>query len=358
VNKESEPSAASAPMTEAGFLSRLRERILFLREEEQLQEPGARAIVEDIAKRLAKLPPSEGPPSSSAGLLAALGVTLMLAATMWFFAANWVGMGRFPKLGLICGVLVGTYGIGGWLQYRHGGQPLLARLLILSGAFSFGIGLALIGQLYNSHANSYTLFLTWFVPVALLFQALRFPTLAVLCVLLANLTAWFLLFPEGLPPLLGQKSYGFVFYFLALNAVVTGLYELTATTDKSLLPARNLALFLVYLCFAWLGFWEVSGGSSLLYNALFLILLAGAFYRFLWRRFDPWAVNISLVAAVLWPVVRFVEFAIYHFSMGVFFFGLFFGLLLLGLNAWLIAVVTRLSRAARERDQSKAVADV
>ena len=54
----------------------------------------------------------------AARLSLSLGVALVLVATMWFFAANWQGLSRFAKLGLLGVGLMTSYAVGASLAYR------------------------------------------------------------------------------------------------------------------------------------------------------------------------------------------------------------------------------------------------
>lgn len=104
--------------------------------------------------------------------LTLLGVALVLAGIVCFFAYNWSRIGRFGKLGLIeAGIVVATL-VGWWRLPRLSGQIALTAAAVLVGPL-FGV----IGQSYQTGADPYTLFLTWTLVIIPWVVAARFTTL-------------------------------------------------------------------------------------------------------------------------------------------------------------------------------------
>jgi uncharacterized membrane protein len=88
----------------------------------------------------------------------ALGAALLLAAAVVFFVAyNWAEMGRFARLGLIEAAFVAAAVAGIALDPRSlVGRGALFAAIVLLGAL-----LALIGQTYQTGADTWQLFSTW-----------------------------------------------------------------------------------------------------------------------------------------------------------------------------------------------------
>jgi uncharacterized membrane protein len=119
-------------------------------------------------------------------LLLWLGVAALLAGLIFFVAANWSGMGRFAKFALaeivIAASLV-TYAMGARL--RHGAAALLAASLAV------GALLALIGQTYQTGADTFELFLVWALLIAPWTLLARLPALWVLWLAILHVAFYF-----------------------------------------------------------------------------------------------------------------------------------------------------------------------
>ncbi len=94
--------------------------------------------------------------------LLVLGAALLLAGTFFFFAYNWDGLHRFVKLGLLMGGVAATGGFALWRGLeRSAGQVALFAACALIGAL-----LAVFGQVYQTGADSFALFLSWAALIA------------------------------------------------------------------------------------------------------------------------------------------------------------------------------------------------
>ena len=78
-----------------------------------------------------------------------------------------------------------------WKQH----QQDVGAWIFWGGSIAFGVAVALLGQVYNSHADSYTLFLIWLIPSALLAVFTRYPIFFIQSYILLNLTVYSYFFP-------------------------------------------------------------------------------------------------------------------------------------------------------------------
>ncbi|WNR42617.1 GDYXXLXY domain-containing protein [Paenibacillus roseipurpureus] len=124
-----------------------------------------------------------------------LGASALLTAIGYFFASNWEKLNRVEKFIPIFVLILGLYGLSVWLS-RQPGRAFLSKLSGFASCISFGIGVGLIGQTYNSHADSYSLFLVWFVPAFLYAILTRWQPYYVLSYILFHLTYGFFFFPR------------------------------------------------------------------------------------------------------------------------------------------------------------------
>jgi len=119
-------------------------------------------------------------------LLLWLGVSALLAGLIFFVAANWSGIGRFGKFALVEAILVASlvaYALGA--RFRYGNAALLAASLAV------GALLALIGQTYQTGADTYELFLLWALLIVPWALAARLPALWVLWLTLLHVAYGF-----------------------------------------------------------------------------------------------------------------------------------------------------------------------
>ena len=112
-----------------------------------------------------------------------LGVVMLAAGTVFFFAFNWDEMGRLAKIGLVEALLAAAL-VSLW---RLGLERASGKAALFGASIVAGTLFALIGQIYQSGADTYELFAVW--AIAILPWALvgRLPVLWVLWLALVNL---------------------------------------------------------------------------------------------------------------------------------------------------------------------------
>lgn len=115
-----------------------------------------------------------------------LGASALLTAIAYFFATNWEKLNRWEKFIPVFVLIMGFYGLSVWLS-RQNGRQFLSKLSLFASCISFGIGVGLIGQTYNSHADNYSLFAVWFIPAFLLALLTRWQPYYILAYMLGHL---------------------------------------------------------------------------------------------------------------------------------------------------------------------------
>jgi uncharacterized membrane-anchored protein/uncharacterized membrane protein len=124
-----------------------------------------------------------------------LGASSLLTAIVYFFATNWEQLNRWEKFAPAFLLILGFYGLSVWLS-NHAGRQFLSKLSLFASCISFGVGAGLIGQTYNSHADSYTLFAIWFIPAFLFAIWTRWQPFYILSYILGHLAYCFYFFPQ------------------------------------------------------------------------------------------------------------------------------------------------------------------
>jgi uncharacterized membrane protein len=116
-----------------------------------------------------------------------LGVALLAAAAVFFFAFNWQELSRFAKLALAELLVAASLALAWRLRVgRTAGQAALLLASLLTGAL-----LALFGQVYQTGADTFELFASWAAAVLPWVVLARFPALWVVWIALVDLAAAF-----------------------------------------------------------------------------------------------------------------------------------------------------------------------
>lgn len=105
--------------------------------------------------------------------LLAVGVGFTVAGVIFFFAYNWDELPKFAKLGLVEGLLAATVLLAVFTRWS-----LFVKQILLTGAtFLTGTLFAVFGQIYQTGADAYDLFLGWTIFTLLWAIAIRFAPL-------------------------------------------------------------------------------------------------------------------------------------------------------------------------------------
>jgi uncharacterized membrane protein len=126
------------------------------------------------------------------GILVGLGCLLIGLGVITFVAANWQGLGRPVKLGLLTTLFLSS-NLGGFYLWQRGfdryGQGLL-----LVGNLVLGASIALFTQMFHLGSDSYLLFLWWGLAVLAMAYAVQQKWLAMLAIALLGQAYWLSVF--------------------------------------------------------------------------------------------------------------------------------------------------------------------
>lgn len=126
---------------------------------------------------------------SFGSILAILAAILFGAAILLIVAANWEGIPRLVRVGLLFGLILASYVGGALLKLSQ--HEAFGEALWLVGAAAFGGSIALTGQMYHLAGDEAQAVLTWCLGTGLAAAALRSGPLTVAAVGLA--AAWLFL---------------------------------------------------------------------------------------------------------------------------------------------------------------------
>jgi uncharacterized membrane protein len=180
---------------------------------------------EDLPKALAiagVIPDSRAWVRFLATLLLSLGALLIATGVIFFFAYNWNAIGRFGKFGLLEGIFAAA-AVAAWFYgpAKPAGQAALLATTLLTGAL-----LALIGQTYQTGADTYQLFAWWAALIVPWVVVSRLPALWLIWIALVNLAI--AMYFSAFPGLFGVIFSGeaLLWVLFAVNAVASVLWEL------------------------------------------------------------------------------------------------------------------------------------
>src|SRR5215475_14583576 len=97
----------------------------------------------------------------AARALLAIGVGHVLAGIVTFFAWNWADLSAIAKFAIVESALVIALA-GAWFS---GIERAVGQALLIAASILVGLLLAVIGQVYNTDADAYSLFMAWTVMI-------------------------------------------------------------------------------------------------------------------------------------------------------------------------------------------------
>lgn len=118
-----------------------------------------------------------------------LGAGFMIAGVIFFFAYNWDQLHKFVKLGIMEGLVI-LLTIGSVFIKSN---VLVRKILLTTASMLVGVLFAVFGQVYQTGANAYDLFLNWMLCITIWVIVAEFAPLWLIWIALANITAIFYL---------------------------------------------------------------------------------------------------------------------------------------------------------------------
>lgn len=213
--------------------------------------------------------------------LLAVGVGFTVAGIIFFFAYNWDDLPKFAKLGIVEVLLAASVLLAVFTRWN-----MLVKQILLTGAtFLTGTLFAVFGQIYQTGADAYDLFLGWTVFTILWAVAIRFAPLwltfiGLLCItitlyavqivpdhpwkvtLLTNAVTWICAVATivtermKIKGTLKRQSY-WLAGFLSLATIVYVSYTMIVVIcdDRALIPVSLASAILLFSAGLWFG-WQ------------------------------------------------------------------------------------------------------
>ncbi|MDY0205251.1 MAG: DUF2157 domain-containing protein [Pseudomonas sp.] len=235
-------------------------------------------------------------------VLLAFAVVLLCSGVIFFFAYNWDELSRHSKFAIAQAALL----LSLLPLLRFNLQQPAAQAAICAASLLVGALLALVGQTYQSGADTYQLFLIWAVLITPWAVLARMPVLWLLLLVLLNLSLVIALENLAIYHLLAPLTHpGWLLF--ALNACAAGLWhQATHKSSESRLlrwAARAINLYsLLIISVMALGYitsWSVSDALTL---PIWACCAALWLYLYRVRRLDLVMLSALLMAAIVLSV--------------------------------------------------------
>ncbi|MDQ0860475.1 putative membrane-anchored protein/putative membrane protein [Bacillus sp. V2I10] len=233
-------------------------------------------------------------------------IIFVLSGILYFFASNWSGFERLEKVGLAIGMMVLFYGASFLSGKILSNREALPKWLLVGGAISFGAAAALIGQIYNSHADSYLLFFIWMVPSIALAVITRYQPFTILSYGLLLLSYWFYMFPTSVS--INRSDFEEWLIYLGmviLNAAIFGLANFL-----KLKPLEYAAFTVIHLFLIIMSFYEVFEPYSSWMNIVYLFVIILSYFLFMKKDSYHTLTIITFVMLGVFALSKYAELSI------------------------------------------------
>jgi uncharacterized membrane protein len=285
-------------------------------------------------------------------VLLILGAGFLVSGIFFFFAFNWANLQPFVKLGLLEAAVLVAVGLAFWAGLdRLQGKIGLTAAGLLTGAL-----LAVFGQIYQTGADAYGLFLLWAILISVWVFIGKFSPLWFVWLALFNLSLGFYNIQIVMPANHTSWFYIWMFEMFALNGTALLLWEFADCFGldwlKSRWTPRLLALPVFFaltgptvsLIFVGDSYFQQSADPwQLTMAALFGVCSLVVLYLYSQKIHDLFMLMIC--AASLMVVLNTWCFHQLHYDAPVL---LFMGLFLIGQAAVVVTWLRRLSKSWQE----------
>jgi uncharacterized membrane protein len=272
-----------------------------------------------------------------------LGVIFCAIAVIFFFAYNWQAMGLFAKFGLVEVLIVASL----LFYWRFEAKEVIAQASLLFASLLVGALLALVGQTYQTGADTYELFAVWASAILPWVLVSRFAALWLFWLVLINTAV--ILYYQTFGGLFGIVFDGdkIVWALFILNTAALCCWEIAAYcgvdwlrkgSSTRILAVVSGSLVTMLATAAILDFDEREYGkiTALIVYAVWLVV-AYSVYRHLLK--DVFVLAGGVLSIIIFITVCLSDVMLEHSDGGAF---LFIGFVIIALSAtggfWLKAV--------------------
>ncbi|WP_010283516.1 GDYXXLXY domain-containing protein [Bacillus timonensis] len=232
-------------------------------------------------------------------------ISLFLSGILYFFAANWPEFTRFEKLILAVFGMLLFYILSmistKFLSY----QLFLGKWFLVAGAISFGLCVALIGQIYNSHADSYVLFLVWLIPTLLLALSTRYSPVAILSFVLFHLAYWFYMNPSSYSIVRTDFQEWLIFLIIAVLNLIVFIISFTHLLSNKAI--RYMSYTMAHLMLIGMSIFELYEPYSGWTNILYILFAVLSYFYLVTKKIDKYLSIILFTMVSIYVCTKIIE---------------------------------------------------
>ncbi|MDR1877108.1 MAG: DUF2157 domain-containing protein [Flavobacteriaceae bacterium] len=206
--------------------------------------------------------------------LIALGTGFTIIGVVFFFAYNWDDIHKFIKIGIVEGVIL----IMGSMVLFTKMNITIKNILLTGTAVLVGVLFAVFGQIYQTGANAYDLFLTWVFAITLWVLISNFAPLWLLYITLINTT--FILYSQQVATDWSVTLIALILSVINTVFLVTFLFisKIRENTDAPVWFSNIIALAAVIFATGGIMIGIIIDEPDYLISSFILMGLTGIFY--------------------------------------------------------------------------------
>jgi uncharacterized membrane protein len=253
------------------------------------------------------------------GLLLGLGASMIAAGAIFFVAFNWRELGRYAKFALIEIPIVIAVAACWW----RGLDSTVGKSALIAAALLTGALLALVGQTYQTGADTYELFAAWALAITAWVAVARLPALVLvwLAIVQLALLAYFSTFERIFG--LAFRSLESVWLSFAFNTAALIAWEVLATAGIGWLRERWAIRVVAFVSGAaattlavWSAFkFSTAGPWPLVAYAAWL---AAAAWAYRWRTVDLFVLACAVLSVIIVTTVALAKLVLHGNDAGGF----------------------------------------
>ncbi len=266
-----------------------------------------------------------------------IGASLILSGIIYFFAFNWTQLTTWMKFSAIeAGIIICLVA-----TYFFTLQQLLGKILLTSAAVLIGVFLAVFGQIYQSGADVYQLFMMWAILISIWVIISNFAALWIIWAVIIQIAVGFywtqVVYPTHewemlIFPILGIINLAFL--IAREYGYLQGLIWLQANWTRTLLILA-VVFFLIIAPIDLMGHFS-STQATLIGSLLCCIIYLAFFYYYRYQQPD-----LQALSAVIIAICVLLEFLAFRLSIKIMNGSLmFFGMSAFSLILFTLAVTT------------------
>lgn len=284
-------------------------------------------------------------------LLLVLGVSLILSGIVYFFAFNWTKITPAIKLTSLQLAIFGCLATSYFYEFTR----LSGKIMLLSACVLVGVFLAVFGQIYQTGADSYNLFMMWALLILPWVILSEFAALWIIWIVIANIFLLLHWFQAVLPE---HESESMIISYLAIfNFLFLGLREFLFSQGKKWLQDQWTRVVMVIPILIYLLIPTISliispsnATHSLLIGATLSAIIHCVFYTiYRYKIPDMWGLAATILSGciILESAIFKALTEVFRHSYAIMF------LLMGGITVWVFTLaVIKLRIIAKEMEDS------